>query len=57
MKEFSDVFLQKERTQQEIEEAGNKALAAVYGGMRDLDLERASKFTEKVASQSCYMTP
>ena len=46
-----------EQNQQDIEEAGNKALATLYGHIKDLNLERAAKFTEKVVSRSAYLPP
>ena len=57
LKEFAEVFMKTEQKQEEIEEAGNKALATLYGGTANLNLERAAKFTEKVVSRSAYLPP
>ena len=47
------------RMYKEIEEAGHQALAILYGCKpgSDLNYEHASKFSEKVASSSCYLPP
>ena len=46
-------------TNKDIEEAGNQAIATIYGCKYgfDLNFEHASKFMEKVASSSCYPPP
>ena len=48
-----------DRSQEEIEKAGNEALAALYDGKHrsDLNLKRASKFSDKVASGPSYVPP
>ena len=55
----AQVFMTPNRSQEEIEKAGNEALAALYACKHgnDLNLERASKFSEKVASSSHYVPP
>ena len=53
------IFMVANRTDEEIEKAGNEALAIIYGckpGM-DLNFERASRSSEKVFSSSCYLPP
>ena len=53
------LFLSADKTHKKIEEAGNQAIATIYACKYgpNLNFERASKFTEKVASSSTYLTP
>ncbi len=59
LQNLATVFTMADRSHEEIEQAGNKALVVLYGCTQDWDLnfERASKFTEKVASSSRYLPP
>lgn len=59
LQELSKLFMTADATHTDIEEAGNQAMATIYGckfGF-DLNFERASKFMGKVASSSCYLPP
>lgn len=55
----SKVFMDADRSHDEIEKAGNEALATLYGAPQgsDLNFERAAKFSEKVVSSSSYLPP
>jgi hypothetical protein len=55
----SELFLMADGSHQDVECAGNKAIATLYGCMfgSDLNFKRASKFTEKVSTSSCYLPP
>lgn len=59
LQEFSRIFMLENQNYKDIEPAGNQALATLYGCMpgKDLNFQRASKFTEKVASSSSYLPP
>ncbi len=59
LQEASKLFMLANSKHEDIEKAGNQALAILYGSVHgwDLNFERASKFTEKVVSSSCYMPP
>ena len=53
------IFMMPNRTHEEIEKAGNEALAIIYSCKlgKDLNFECASRFFEKVVSSSCYLPP
>ena len=59
LQESATVFITPEKSQEAVEAAGNKALAMLYACKQgtDLNLERASKFSERVASSSSYVPP
>ena len=54
--ESASVFITPDKGQESVESAGNKALAVLYGCKQgtDLNLERPSKFSERVASSTNY---
>ena len=57
--EYSKVFLKPNQQRADVEEAGNHALAILYGGTSgsDLNFERAPRFSGKVVSNSQYLPP
>jgi 5'-3' exonuclease len=59
LKEFTVFFMAAATNREEIEQVGNQAIATVYGCKHcsDLNLKRASRFIEKVASSSGYLPP
>ena len=59
LKELAELFTSADANKEEIEKAGIQAIATLYGCKHgsDLNLERASKFNEKVASSSSYLPP
>ena len=59
LKGASQIFMLPNKDRNEVEQAGNEAPAIIYACKHgtDLNLERASKFSEKVASSSIYVSP
>jgi hypothetical protein len=59
LNKMAKLFLVADASHEEIEISGNQAIATIYGCKQgsDLNFERASKFTEKVASISGYLPP
>lgn len=57
LNEMAKLFMVADASHEEIEISGNQAIATIYGCKHgsDLNFERASKFTEKVASISGYL--
>ncbi len=57
--EHAKVFMAPDQSYAEIEKAGQKALAVIYGckPCTVLDFERATRFSKKVASSSTYIPP
>ena len=57
--EYSKVFLKPNQQRADVEEAGNHALAILYGGTSgsDVNFERTSRFSGKVVSNSQYLPP
>ena len=59
LKGTAELFMKADINHEQIELFGNQAIATLYGCKHgaDLNFERASKFTEKIASNSAYLPP
>lgn len=59
LKDAAKQFMMPDRNQDDIQHAGCEAIGVLYGSKHgsDLNAERASKFSEKVASSSSYLPP
>ena len=59
LKDVAQAFLDPNKTQEEIEKLGHTSLCILYGCSTNtgLDFERASRFSNKVATSSSYLPP